>query len=110
MPAARLWRYADLWLDSDGNALTSAGTITERIRRPTFGALLVDVTIDDPKAYTARITTVSRTKEGSCLTSDTATRRCGDAVTTPGTETCGRGAPGAYARTISSATPPGRCD
>ncbi len=42
----------DLWLDSDGNPLTSAAKITERIRRPNFGTLEVEITIDDPKAYT----------------------------------------------------------
>jgi hypothetical protein len=32
--------------------LTDAATITERFRRPTFGRMQIDVTIDDPKAYT----------------------------------------------------------
>ena len=40
------------WLDVDGAPLTDQGTITERIRRPRFGALEIDATIDDPKAYT----------------------------------------------------------
>lgn len=43
----------DLWLDSDGNPLTNSGKMTERIRRPDFGTLEVEITIDDPKAYTA---------------------------------------------------------
>jgi len=43
----------DLWLDSDGNPLTSAAKMTERIRRPNYGTLEVEITIDDPKAYTA---------------------------------------------------------
>ena len=43
----------DLWLDSDGNPLTSAARVTEKIRRPTFGKLQVEITVDDPKAYTA---------------------------------------------------------
>jgi hypothetical protein len=42
----------DGWLDVNGAPLTSAGTITERFRRPQFGTLEIDVTIDDPKAYT----------------------------------------------------------
>jgi hypothetical protein len=42
----------DLWLDGSGNPLTEAGKITERIRRPNFGSLDVEVTVDDPKAYT----------------------------------------------------------
>jgi hypothetical protein len=42
----------DVWLDVNGAPLTSAGKLTERFRRPTFGALEIDITIDDPKAYT----------------------------------------------------------
>ncbi|MEP6961216.1 MAG: hypothetical protein ABI995_04015 [Acidobacteriota bacterium] len=42
----------DLWLDGRGNPLTESGKITERIRRPNFGSLEVEVTVDDPKAYT----------------------------------------------------------
>lgn len=42
----------DLWLDSDGNPLTSAARVTERIRRPTYGLLTVEITVDDAKAYT----------------------------------------------------------
>ena len=30
----------------------AAGTLTERFRRPTFGRLEIDITIDDPTAYT----------------------------------------------------------
>jgi hypothetical protein len=43
----------DLWLDSDGNPLTSAAKVTEKIRRPNYGTLEVEITVDDPKAYTA---------------------------------------------------------
>lgn len=42
----------DMWLDANGSPMTSAATITERFRRPRFGALVIDVTVDDPKAYT----------------------------------------------------------
>jgi hypothetical protein len=42
----------DLWLDMKGNPLTSAAKLTERLRRPNFGTLEVEVTIDDLKAYT----------------------------------------------------------
>jgi len=42
----------DIWLDMRGNPLTSAAKMTERFRRPDFGHLEIDVTIDDPKAYT----------------------------------------------------------
>ncbi|HVG69998.1 MAG TPA: hypothetical protein VM819_03780 [Vicinamibacterales bacterium] len=42
----------DLWLDMGGNPMTSAARLTERIRRPSYGTLEVQVTVDDPKAYT----------------------------------------------------------
>jgi len=41
-----------LWADFNGSPLTDRATITERIRRPAFGRLEVEVTVDDPKAYT----------------------------------------------------------
>jgi hypothetical protein len=40
------------WLDIIGNPLTDAATLTERFRRPNYGTLEIDVTVDDPKAYT----------------------------------------------------------
>jgi hypothetical protein len=46
----------DGWLDVRGSPLTSAGKLTERFRRPTYGTLEIDVTIDDPKAYTRPFT------------------------------------------------------
>jgi hypothetical protein len=42
----------DLWLDISGTPLTDAGVVTERYHRPNFGKLEIDVTVDDPKAYT----------------------------------------------------------
>jgi hypothetical protein len=42
----------DIWLDRNGNVITSAGRLTERFRRIDFGHLEVEVTVDDPKAYT----------------------------------------------------------
>lgn len=42
----------DLWLDMKGDPLTSAATVIERIRRPTFGTLQIELTVNDPKAYT----------------------------------------------------------
>jgi hypothetical protein len=42
----------DLWLDMAGNPMTEAATLTERFRRPTYGRLEIQVTVDDPKAYT----------------------------------------------------------
>ena len=45
--------YKDgLWLDLKGDPLTSAGRTIERIRRPNYGRLEVEVTVDDPKVYT----------------------------------------------------------
>jgi hypothetical protein len=40
------------WLDVNGAPFTSAAKITERFRRPNFGRIEIDVTIDDAKAYT----------------------------------------------------------
>jgi hypothetical protein len=39
------------WLDNDGHPHTEALRTTERFRRVNFGSMEVDVTIDDPKAY-----------------------------------------------------------
>jgi hypothetical protein len=39
-----------------GSPLTDQGKIIERFRRPTYGKLEIDVTIDDPKAYTKPFT------------------------------------------------------
>jgi len=41
-----------LWLDLGGDVITDAAKLTERFRRPRFGALDIDVTVDDRKAYT----------------------------------------------------------
>jgi hypothetical protein len=46
----------DGWLDVRGSPLTSAGKITERFRRPSYGSLQLEETIDDPKAYTQPFT------------------------------------------------------
>jgi hypothetical protein len=48
----------DLWLDMNGNPMTSAARITERIRRPAFGSLEVEFTVDDSRAYTKPWTVV----------------------------------------------------
>ena len=42
----------DLWLDIAGSPLTDAATTVERIRRPDYGHLEIELTVDDPKAYT----------------------------------------------------------
>jgi hypothetical protein len=44
------------WLDVNGSPYSDALKMTERFRRPTFGTLEIDVTIDDPKAYTKPFT------------------------------------------------------
>jgi hypothetical protein len=46
--------FADdtIWLDVRGDPLTSAAKVTERFRRPNYGSLEIEVTVDDPKAYT----------------------------------------------------------
>jgi len=41
-----------LWADYNGSPLTDAAKITERFRRPNFGHMEIQVTVDDPKAYT----------------------------------------------------------
>lgn len=41
-----------IWLDATGNPMTEAARITERFRRPDFGHLDIEITVDDPKAYT----------------------------------------------------------
>ena len=40
------------WLDAFGDPITDAAKVTERFRRIDYGHLEIDVTIDDPKAYT----------------------------------------------------------
>ena len=46
------------WLDNSGHPHTEALKLTERFRRVNFGQLELDVTIDDPKAYTKPWTVV----------------------------------------------------
>lgn len=46
----------DVWLDVLGSPMTSAGRMIERITRPNFGTLQIDITIDDPAAYTKPFT------------------------------------------------------
>src|SRR5215510_3720805 len=44
------------WLDVNGSPYTDALKMTERFRRPNFGNIEIDITIDDPKAYTKPFT------------------------------------------------------
>lgn len=41
-----------MWLDRNGSPLTDAAKMTERFRRVNYGKLEIEITIDDPKAYT----------------------------------------------------------
>lgn len=42
----------DGWLDVNGSPYSEQAKFTERFRRPTFGHLQIDLTLEDPKAYT----------------------------------------------------------
>jgi len=43
----------DLWLDRNGSPLTESAKITERYHRINYGKLEIELTVNDPKAYTA---------------------------------------------------------
>ena len=42
----------DLWIDMGGSPMSDAARLTERIRRPNYGTLEVEITVDDSKVYT----------------------------------------------------------
>ena len=42
----------DTWIDWNGSVLTEAAKVREEIRRPDYGHIDIQVTVDDPKAYT----------------------------------------------------------
>lgn len=42
----------DTWIDWNGSVLTEAAKLREEIRRPDFGHIEIQATVDDPKAYT----------------------------------------------------------
>jgi hypothetical protein len=46
----------DGWLDVRGSPYSDTAKFTERIRRPTYGKLEIDFTVDDPKSYTKAFT------------------------------------------------------
>jgi hypothetical protein len=46
----------DGWLDVRGSPYTDQAKFIERIRRPTYGKLEIDITLDDAKAYTKPLT------------------------------------------------------
>ena len=42
----------DMWLDIQGSPVTESARVTERLRRVNFGLMEVEISVDDPKAYT----------------------------------------------------------
>jgi len=42
-----------MWLDRSGSPSTDAARLTERFTRVNYGKLEIEITVDDPKAYTA---------------------------------------------------------
>lgn len=46
----------DLWIDTGGSPMSDVAKMTERIRRPNYGTLEIELTIDDPKNYTRPFT------------------------------------------------------
>lgn len=42
----------DTWIDWNGSVLTESAKVREEMQRPDFGHLKIQVTVDDPKAYT----------------------------------------------------------
>jgi len=46
----------DLWIDTWGSPMSDVAKMTEKIHRPNFGTLEIEVTIDDPKVYTKPFT------------------------------------------------------
>ena len=55
------------WLDSAGHPVSDALRLTEKFRRPSFGSMEIEITIDDPKMYTKPWTV----KENPHLLADT---------------------------------------
>ena len=45
-----------LWIDWAGSVITEAAKVHEQIRRPDFGHLEIEITVDDSKAYTKPFT------------------------------------------------------
>jgi hypothetical protein len=55
------------WLDSNGHPMSDSMHLTERFRRPDFGHMEIEITVDDPKMYTKPWTV----KENPHLLADT---------------------------------------
>ena len=45
-----------MWMDLGGSPMSDAAKMTERLRRPNYGTLEIEITIDDPKVYTRPFT------------------------------------------------------
>ena len=52
----------NMWIDTNGHPHTDALHVVEKIRRPDFGHLAIEITIDDPKAYTQPWTQTMRAR------------------------------------------------
>jgi hypothetical protein len=46
----------DLWIDTGGSPMSDIAKMTEKISRPNYGTLNIELTIDDPKNYTKPFT------------------------------------------------------
>ena len=46
----------NLWIDMGGSPMSDAAKMTERMRRPNYGTLELEIIIDDPKVYTKPFT------------------------------------------------------
>jgi hypothetical protein len=46
----------NLWIDMNGSPMSDAAKMTEKFRRPNFGTMEIELTIDDPKVYTKPFT------------------------------------------------------
>jgi len=42
----------DMWLDINGSPVTESAKVTERLKRLSFGLMQIEISVDDPKAYT----------------------------------------------------------
>ena len=42
----------NLWMDLGGTPMSDAAKMTERIRRPNYSTLEIEITVDDPKVFT----------------------------------------------------------
>ena len=53
-PYQKLWRRLQQirWLDVNGSPYSEQAKFTEKIRRPAYDHLQIDMTVEDPKAYT----------------------------------------------------------